>query len=269
MVAQIPDFRRLCEAVKVLHGKCVVWTQLPVRGDSKAKWEHGIVYVNSDLDHDEMVNSIAFELTNGLYSDAHQEVQRRGKEAKDPKIEARNTEFIEYQGVLIQSPIIKAAKAAGLVEKEKYPDPWPNFEAYLKDQEASGHTARYYKGAGGGGGGSKCFITSACVFARGLTDDCEELTTLRAFRDNYIMTVPGGPELIQEYYEVAPAIVASIIENKESVRILSALYDELVVPSVTLILSGEYEEALLHYRTCVAQLMEELCVPEFDSIGGA
>jgi hypothetical protein len=251
MVVQVPDFRNFCEAVMLLHGSLIVWTQPPVRGDSPAKWDNGIVYVNSDMDHDDMVNAIVFELTNGLYSDAHKKAQ----EEKDPAIEARNTEYIEYNGVLIQSPIMKEAKKVGLIEKERYPNPWPTFKEYAEFQKASGHTARYHKDPPAG---SKCFITSACVFARGLPDDCEELTTLRTFRDNYIMSAPGGPELIREYYEVAPGIVDRILASNESERILSSLYDELVVPSVMLIVNGECQEALLHYRTRVATLINEL-----------
>ena len=36
-----------------------------------------------------------------------------------------------------------------------------------------------YKGNDSGG----CFLTSACTEARGLPDDCHELTVLRSFRD--------------------------------------------------------------------------------------
>ena len=147
MVAQVDDFRKLCEAVTLLHGMVIVFTQPPVRGNSIAKWDNGIVYVNSDLDHDEMVNAIVLELSNGLHSAAFKEAQDK----KDPpEVEARNFEYIEYNSVLIQSPIIKEAKKAGLVHKERYPDPWPTFKEYAEFQKASGHTARYHKDPPGG-----------------------------------------------------------------------------------------------------------------------
>lgn len=44
----------------------------------------------------------------------------------------------------------------------------------------------------------------------GLADDCDELRILRAFRDGYLAQSPGGPRLIQHYYEVAPAIVDAL-----------------------------------------------------------
>ena len=43
-----------------------------------------------------------------------------------------------------------------------------------------------YKGNDSGG----CFLTSACTEARGLPDDCHELTVLRAFRDGYLRSQP-------------------------------------------------------------------------------
>lgn len=55
-----------------------------------------------------------------------------------------------------------------------------------------------------------CLLTTACVRARGLGDDCIELQTLRTFRDEYVKGLPGGQEAIREYYEIAPAIVRAI-----------------------------------------------------------
>ena len=51
-----------------------------------------------------------------------------------------------------------------------------------------------------------CFLTTAACHYRGLPDDCHELQTLRSFRDRYLAHIPGGAELIERYYEVAPAI---------------------------------------------------------------
>lgn len=38
--------------------------------------------------------------------------------------------------------------------------------------------------------------TSACVAARGLPDDCEELTQLRCFRDEILMKTEEGRKLV-------------------------------------------------------------------------
>ena len=53
---------------------------------------------------------------------------------------------------------------------------------------------------------SGCYLTSACIAARGLPDDCEELMTLRIFRDKWLKLQPGGIEEIAEYYSTAPLL---------------------------------------------------------------
>ena len=57
---------------------------------------------------------------------------------------------------------------------------------------------------------SDCFITAACAEARGLPDDCEQLRILRLFRQGYVRDLPDGAEVLAEYDEKAPRIVAAI-----------------------------------------------------------
>lgn len=54
-----------------------------------------------------------------------------------------------------------------------------------------------------------CFITTAVCSYEGKADDCAELQAFRQFRDGWL-TEQGGEDLISEYYEIAPAIVAAI-----------------------------------------------------------
>ncbi len=53
-----------------------------------------------------------------------------------------------------------------------------------------------------------CFITTAVCQMANKPDDCPELTAFRRFRDTYM--IECCPELIQQYYEIAPAIVTAI-----------------------------------------------------------
>jgi hypothetical protein len=101
-----------------------------------------------------------------------------------------------------------------------------------------------------------CFITTACVEAKGLPDDCYELETLRAFRDGYIRAMPNGEALIAEYYEIAPKIVARIKAQPNAQEILSGLYEE-VVKSVKSIEANNYEQALQNYSAIVLKLREK------------
>ncbi len=57
---------------------------------------------------------------------------------------------------------------------------------------------------------SGCFITTAVCDSFGKEDDCYELTVFRNFRDNWLSCQLDGLSLIEEYYDVAPAIVKNI-----------------------------------------------------------
>lgn len=92
-----------------------------------------------------------------------------------------------------------------------------------------------------------CFITAACAEARGLPDNCPELETIRAFRDRYVRSLPHGEDIIREYYELAPKIVAGINRMDNRQEIYSSLYDQLV-SIVGLIRQGKDEEA---FKSCL------------------
>ena len=102
---------------------------------------------------------------------------------------------------------------------------------------------------------SACFITTACVEARGLPDHCPELNVVRAFRDCYIKGLPDGEEIVSEYYKVAPNIVAGInkAENRDAVYL--DLYEQLV-SNIRLIYSGKYNEVLSNYFRLLNELKQ-------------
>lgn len=103
------------------------------------------------------------------------------------------------------------------------------------------------KNAGG------CFLSSACVEAKGLPDDCYELTVLRNFRDSYLSSIEGGKAEIRAYYDTAPAIVDSIKKMPNSQNIFEKIYQELVLPCVNLIEEGKNQDAhnLYSSYTCL------------------
>lgn len=110
---------------------------------------------------------------------------------------------------------------------------------------------------------SWCFITSACLEARGLAGDCEELTLVRALRDDYVRALPEGPELIAEYYRNAPGIVRAMeaLPEKERLATYSWVWREGIEPAVALIREGSNAEALSLYRALCVELGDRL-VPE-------
>ncbi len=105
-----------------------------------------------------------------------------------------------------------------------------------------------------------CFITTACIEAKGLPDYCYELTTLRAFRDEYMSELPYGPALIAEYYKIAPQIVARIKQQPDAAEILTGLYSR-IAESVEFIQMGENEKAMQTYSAVVLELKARYLAP--------
>ena len=108
-----------------------------------------------------------------------------------------------------------------------------------------------------GSGNSGCFITTACVTACNLPDDCFELTTLREFRDFYLKNREGGAADIKRYYEIAPIIVDNINKSNNSEAIYKELYTHLVAPCVLMIKNGKNEDAYKLYKRIVLSLEEK------------
>lgn len=112
-----------------------------------------------------------------------------------------------------------------------------------------------YKGDTSGG----CYLTSACMYAKSLEDNCYELETLRHFRDTWLKQTADGEALIKKYYEVAPKIVSAINETMDSKSIYEMIYEKMVRPCVEFIEQKEFEKALELYKSMTLQLEEEYC----------
>lgn len=106
---------------------------------------------------------------------------------------------------------------------------------------------------------SGCFLTSACIAARGLSDDCYELCTLRTYRDTWLSKVDGGIAAISHYYIVAPKIVDAIEKLPNSKEIYEHIYEEMVRPCVSFIEQKKYSEAFDLYRGMTLHLAEQYC----------
>lgn len=105
--------------------------------------------------------------------------------------------------------------------------------------------------------GSNCFLTTACVRSRGLPDDCEELTILRAFRDGFLSTSPEGRSLIQRYYRIAPGLVAAIDSREDAEAVYEGIYGT-VTDCVAAVREGRFDVALDLYTEMVLGLEAEL-----------
>jgi hypothetical protein len=102
-----------------------------------------------------------------------------------------------------------------------------------------------------GGDDGGCFITTAVCKVYGKPDDCDELTTLRKYRDSYLKD--KHPEDIQTYYDIAPTIVLRVNEREDADVIWVGLYKNYIVPAIQHIQNGENELAYTVYKEMVHQ----------------
>lgn len=102
--------------------------------------------------------------------------------------------------------------------------------------------------------GSTCVISTACATAMGLSDDCEELTILRKFREDHLLHgSPLGNAVLQQY-EVTSRRILDWVERQDNPASLYAdLYQRLVGGTIGLIKDGKAGEAISH---CVAVIRD-------------
>jgi hypothetical protein len=92
---------------------------------------------------------------------------------------------------------------------------------------------------------------------RNLPDNCYELQVLRAIRDTIVTWNDEMKELVKEYYEIAPVIVAKINSRKDCSEIWDDLYNNLVMRCVSLYEENNIEEAVQLYIKTVNDLKKE------------
>ena len=103
---------------------------------------------------------------------------------------------------------------------------------------------------------SACFIATACAEARGLPDDCYELSLLRLFREEYVAKLPDGEAVLAEYREKAPEVVSAIeaLGEEEAGEVWEHLYERGVSRAVELILGGMWDEAFGVYEAMCREM---------------
>lgn len=109
--------------------------------------------------------------------------------------------------------------------------------------------------SGTGTGG--CFLTTACVEHKQMMDDCDELTTLRFLRDNYMKKNDATISLINNYQISGPQIVNAIERCTNKNEIYDYMYLNMITPSVQLVKEGKFIEAVDYYRIFVKALADK------------
>lgn len=103
-----------------------------------------------------------------------------------------------------------------------------------------------------------CFLTSACMkhLNKDFDDNCEELTILRWFRDNFV-----SKEDIEYYYQIGPIIVASIETIENNNLIYDYIYENVILACINAIKHGDYDFAYHRYKYSVLTLEEQFTKP--------
>ncbi len=102
---------------------------------------------------------------------------------------------------------------------------------------------------------SGCYISTALVEHLGLSDDCEQLTTLRQFRDTYILQ-SGAKERLKEldqYYFAASLLVDWIEQRSDSDKIWTKVGKSINL-ALKAISEERYDDAYRIYRESVLNL---------------
>lgn len=121
------------------------------------------------------------------------------------------------------------------------------------DRDSGGSGGSSSSGGSGGSSGS-CLVTTACVGALGLPDDCPELRALRLLRDRYVRLLPNGGAEIQNYYRLAPSLIRAVNGRPDAGRAWRLVYDEVVKPCADLVWAGRFAEAFELYKCRVSLL---------------
>ncbi len=96
----------------------------------------------------------------------------------------------------------------------------------------------------------KCYLTTACMrYQRNsFNDNCEELTILRWFRDEFV-----SKEDIIHYYETAPLIINEISRTNTD-YIYYYIYEDVILKCINFIKKEDYNEAYNLYKNTVLSL---------------
>jgi len=99
-----------------------------------------------------------------------------------------------------------------------------------------------------------CYITTAVCEVLNKGDNCQELTIIRDYRDQYLANTAEGEQVIDTYYNIAPTIVNRINKAEESSRIYKQIWIGYIQPCLTLIKEGKNEECRELYTQMVTLL---------------
>ena len=114
--------------------------------------------------------------------------------------------------------------------------------------------------------GGFCVITTAVCTTLGKPDDCDELMTMRAYRDAAAERNPLVATLIEEYYRLAPLLIERIDRCDDRLSEYERLWNDYIVETYRLIKAGDARAATFKYIDMVTSLCRQYDVALADGI---
>lgn len=200
-------------------------------------------YIYSE-DRQELLQSLAELMVVSVQKELDKEPKKR-KQTK--RLMDINMILVVYlcPALLKANPHSGEAFAKALIEEWKRAFPRTNLHIASYEEIEAGFKQSY------------CYITTAVCQTLGKSDDCEELTMLRNYRDGYLLNLSDGKEVIREYYDVAPTIVKHINRMEEAKEIYQDIYEQYLEKCIALIHKGQNEECRKVYTKMVYELEEK------------
>jgi hypothetical protein len=101
-----------------------------------------------------------------------------------------------------------------------------------------------------------CFITTAVAESTNLPDDCHALEVMRHLRDTYMQETGNRREEVEDYYHIAPRIVAAISRHRDAGDEWHRIMSRWLVPILRSADEGDSATAHEMYRGMVMELKE-------------
>lgn len=175
--------------------------------------------------------------------------------AKMPNKRKREIAALDYNMNMVSYFVPLMGEAPSLMAKEmtqKMVEIWnekmPEFK--IGHSTVSGIQGGFKKGI-------FCYITTAVCQSLDRPDDCYELTTLREYRDQYLLATKEGEEIVKEYYNIAPTIVKRIDKEPKAAEIYRNIWEVYLSPCIHLIEENKKEECKALYTDMVRKLEEK------------
>ena len=116
-----------------------------------------------------------------------------------------------------------------------------------------------YKKSSGGG----CYLTTAMCEVLGKDDKCEELETLRAFRNTYMRNDEEYSSLLNDYELVGPIISDRILDDENCEHVANVMKNVYIDPAIEYIKEEKTEEAVDTYVDMTLELMKHYDIDRF------